>query len=155
MFVEICYSIHSIASCSFGSILMPESSLQECYVMLICWNCYNMLICHFCHVWCVHCMRLMSTRVLNYAMSSLHRCLPCTFVINVVTSTSMQSSLRDIADFRLLRFCQVFCLLLFLCHVNLMLQRDPCIFWDTSVRVLWTCGYCLSIHALCYNYGVV
>ena len=44
-------------------------------------------------------MRLMSTRVLNYAMSSLHRCLPCTFVINVVTSTSMQTRLRDNADF--------------------------------------------------------
>ena len=32
-------------------------------------------------------------------MSSLQRCLPCNFVINVVTSTSMQTRLRDIADF--------------------------------------------------------
>ena len=32
-------------------------------------------------------------------MSSLQRCLPCIFVINVVTSTSMQTRLRDIADF--------------------------------------------------------
>ena len=38
-------------------------------------------------------------------------------------------------------------LLLFWCHVNLMLQRDPCIFWDTSVRMFWTYGYYLSIHA--------
>ena len=44
-------------------------------------------------------MRLMSTCVLIYAMSSLQRCLPCIFVINVVTSTSMQTRLRDIADF--------------------------------------------------------
>ena len=44
-------------------------------------------------------MRLMSTCVLNYAMSSLQMCLPCIFVINVVTSTSMQTRLRDIADF--------------------------------------------------------
>ena len=44
-------------------------------------------------------MRLMSTYVLIYAMSSLQRCLPCIFVINVVTSTSMQTRLRDIADF--------------------------------------------------------
>ena len=44
-------------------------------------------------------MRLMSTCVLNYAMSSLQRCLPCIFVINVVTSTSMQTRLRDVADF--------------------------------------------------------
>ena len=46
-------------------------------------------------------------------------------------------------------------LLLFWCHVNMMLQRDPCIFWDTSVRVFWTISYCLSIHALGCNYGVV
>ena len=44
-------------------------------------------------------MRLMSTCVLNYAMSSLQRCLPCIFVINVVTSTSMQTRHRDVADF--------------------------------------------------------
>ena len=78
---------------------MPESSLQECFMMLICWNCNNELFCHFCHDWCVHPMRLMSTCVLNYAMSSLQRCLPCIFVINVVTSTSMQTRLRNVAVF--------------------------------------------------------
>ena len=41
----------------------------------------------------------MSTCVLNYAMSSLQRFLACIFVINVVTSTSMQTRLCDIADF--------------------------------------------------------
>ena len=44
-------------------------------------------------------MRLMSTCVLIYAMPSLQWCLPCIFVINVVTSTSMQTGLRDVADF--------------------------------------------------------
>ena len=44
-------------------------------------------------------MRLMSTCVLIYAIPSLQRCLPCIFVINVVTSTSMQTRLRDVADF--------------------------------------------------------
>ena len=44
-------------------------------------------------------MRLMSTCVLNYAMSSLQRCLPCIFVINVVTRTSMQTRPRDVVDF--------------------------------------------------------
>ena len=44
-------------------------------------------------------MKLMSTCVLIYAMSSLQRCLPCIFVINVVTSTSMQTRHRDVADF--------------------------------------------------------
>ena len=42
-------------------------------------------------------MRLMSTCVLNYAMSSLQRCMPCIFVIYVVTSTSMQTRLRDVS----------------------------------------------------------
>ena len=44
-------------------------------------------------------MRLMSTCVLIYAMSSLQWCIPCIFVINVVTSTSMQTRHRDVADF--------------------------------------------------------
>ena len=40
-----------------------------------------------------------STCVLNYAMPSLQGYLPCIFVINVVTSTSMQTRHRDVADF--------------------------------------------------------
>ena len=44
-------------------------------------------------------MIMSSTCVLLYAMPSLQRCLPCIFVINVMTSTSMQTRLRDIADF--------------------------------------------------------
>ena len=44
-------------------------------------------------------MMLMSTCVLIYAMSSLRRCLSCIFVINVVTSTRMQTRHRDVADF--------------------------------------------------------
>ena len=45
-------------------------------------------------------MRLMSTCILNYVMSSLHGCMPCIFVISVVTSTSMQTRLRDVSDSR-------------------------------------------------------
>ena len=44
-------------------------------------------------------MRLMSICVLNYVMPSLQRCLPCIFVNNLVTSTTMQTRLRDVADF--------------------------------------------------------
>ena len=56
-------------------------------------------------------MDLSSTFVLGYAMLSLQGCLPCIFVINVVTSTSMQSSSRNIVDFRDLEFHQVISLL--------------------------------------------
>ena len=45
-------------------------------------------------------------------------------------------------------------LLLFWCHVNWMLERDPRIFWDTSVRMFWTYGHSLCIHATVCNYGV-
>ena len=45
-----------------------------------------------------------STCVLLYAMSYLNRCLPCIFVIFVVTSTSLQSSVIGNADFRDLEF---------------------------------------------------
>ena len=44
-------------------------------------------------------MGMSSTCVLLYAMPSFQGCMPCIFVINVMTSTSMQTRLRDIADF--------------------------------------------------------
>ena len=45
-------------------------------------------------------MCMSSTGVLMYAMPSLQRCMPCIFVIYVVTSTSMQTRLRDVSGFR-------------------------------------------------------
>ena len=44
-------------------------------------------------------MNLSPTCVLLYAMPSLQGCMTCIFVINVVTRTSMQTRLRDVADF--------------------------------------------------------
>ena len=79
---------------------MPKLLMQECYKMLVPDSYQFMSICHFCHDYCVLHMVMSSTRVLGYAMPSLQGCMPCIFVINVVTSTSMQSSSRDIADFR-------------------------------------------------------
>ena len=46
-------------------------------------------------------MGMSSTCVLIYAMPYLQRCMPCIFVIYVVTSTSMQTRLRDVSDFSL------------------------------------------------------
>ena len=45
-------------------------------------------------------MGMSSTCVLLYAMTSLQRCMPCIFVISVLTSTSMQTRLRNVSDFR-------------------------------------------------------
>ena len=45
-------------------------------------------------------MGISSTYVLMYAMLCLQRCMPCIFVISVVTSTSMQIRLRNVSDFR-------------------------------------------------------
>ena len=44
-------------------------------------------------------MSMSSTCVFDYAMSYLQRCLLCIFVIDVVTRTSMQTRLRNVADF--------------------------------------------------------
>ena len=44
-------------------------------------------------------MSMSTTCLLNYIMPSLQGCIPCIFVINVVTRTSMQTRLRDVADF--------------------------------------------------------
>ena len=45
-------------------------------------------------------MGMRSTCVLMYAMPSLQMCMPCIFVISLVTNTSMQTRLRDVSDFR-------------------------------------------------------
>ena len=45
-------------------------------------------------------MGMSSTCVLKYVISSFQWCTPCIFVITVVTSTSMQSRLRNVSDFR-------------------------------------------------------
>ena len=44
-------------------------------------------------------MSMSSTGVLIYVMPSLQWCMPCIFVINVVTSINMQTRHRDVADF--------------------------------------------------------
>ena len=45
---------------------------------------------------------------LIYAMPSLQRCMPCSFLIYVVTSTSMQTRLRGVSVFRDLGFLMSF-----------------------------------------------
>ena len=154
MFVSWCSTFCSIGPCSFESILMPKSLVQEGYMLLPAVTYQNLVICYFCCNWCVHLMGMSSTCVLMYAMPSLQRCMPCIFVIYVVTSTSMQTRLRDVSDFTDLEFSPSLLLMLFCCHVSMWLQRDPCSFWWCSVRMF--CRYCYSwsINALVCNYGV-
>ena len=144
MFIVRCSSFCSIVGRLFESILMPKTLMKELYKLLRAVTYQSMRICHFCHICCVLRMGMISTCVLIYAMPSLQGCLTCIFV-NM--STSMQSSLRDIADFWDLGFCKVLFLLSFLCHVNMMLQWDPCLFWVASVRMVLTYGYAISIQA--------
>ena len=73
-------------------------------VAVILWFLSELEICHFCIIKSVHLLGMSTTCVLGYAMPYLQGCMPCIFVINVVTSTSLQSSSRDIADFRDLEF---------------------------------------------------
>ena len=104
MFASRCSSFRSIVPCSFESILMPKSLVQECYILLTAVTYQNLVICYFCCNWCVHLMSMISACVLIYAIPSLQRCMPCIFVIYVVTSTSMQTRLRDVFVFRDLGF---------------------------------------------------
>ena len=125
----------------------------KCYMLLTAVTYQNMRICYFCCIWSVHLMSRSSTCVLMYDMQSLERCKPCIFVIYVVTSTSMQTRLRDVSVFRDFGFCCLL-LLLFWCHVSMCLQRDPCSFWLCSVRMFSIYSCALSIHAPVCNYGV-
>ena len=138
MFIRMFSSFCSIVPCMFEFILMPESSLQEYYMMLTCWNCYN-LICHFCHVWCVHPMRLMSTCVLIYDMPSFHRFNPCIFVNCVLSASSLLSRVL-VAVF--LTDSVIFC-----CYVNMLLLIILCIIWRCSINMFWSTCHALSIHA--------
>ena len=70
-------------------------------------------------------MGMSSTCVLMYAMPSLQRCILCIFVISVVTSTSMQTRLRDVSDFRDCNFASVTAVILL-----------PCILVSTERSVL-------------------
>ena len=154
MFVSRCSSFCSIVPCSFESMLMPKSLVQECYMLLPAVIYQNLRICYFCCIWCVHLISRSSTCVLMYAMPSLQRCMPCIFLISVVTSTSMQTRLRDVSDFRDLVIFLSLWLLLFCCYVSMWLQRDPCSFWWCLVRKFCRYSCALSIHALVCNYRV-
>ena len=154
MFASRFSSFCSIEQCSFESILMPKSLMQECYMLLTAVTYQNLVICYFCYIWCVHLMSMSSTCVLMYAMPYLHRFMPCIFVIYVVTSTSMQTRLRDVSVFRDLVIPLSLWLLLFCCHVSMWLQRDPCLFWWCSERMFCRYSCALSIHAPICNYGV-
>ena len=154
MFVSRCSSFCSIMPCSFESILMPKSLMQECYMLLTVVTYQNLRICYFCCIWCVHLMGMSSTCVLMYVMPYLQMCIPCIFVISVVTSTSMQTRLRDVFDFRDFVILLTLWLLLFCCYVSMCLQKDPCSCWWCSVRMFCIYSCALSIHAPVCNYGV-
>ena len=125
-----------------------------CYMMFTAVTYQILVICYFCCNWSAHLMSMSSTCVLIYAMPSLQRCMPCIFVIYVVTSTSMQTRLRDVSVFRDFGFSLSLLLLLFCCHVSMCLQWDPCFFWVSSVRMFCRYNCALSNHAPFCNYGV-
>ena len=87
-------------------------------------------------------MGMSSTCVLLYAMPYFQGCMPCIFVISLVTSTSMQTRLRNVSDFRDLVISLSLWLLLFCCYVSMWLQRDLWSFWRCSVRMF--CRYCCN-----------
>ena len=127
---------------------MPEMLLEECMLMLICWNCYNLLIYHFCHDWCVHPMSMSSTWMLIYAMPSFQGCMPCIFVSCVLSVSSLLSRVVDVAVF--LADSVIFC-----CYVNMLLLIILCIIWICSINMFWSTCLDLSIYALGCNYSLL
>ena len=89
----------------------------------------------FCYIYCVHLMGMNSTCVLYYTMPSLQRCLPCSFVINVVTRTSMQTRLRDVPD-----FSPSFVVILMPCKLD-AIERSMHIlrYFSKDVLNIWLC----------------
>ena len=155
MFIVRCCTFQSIVPCLFDFILMPLSSLQECYMMLTCWDCCNLMICLFHCILCVHPMSMSSICILFYIMSSLQGCMPCIFVIYVVTSTSMPSSLRDVADCCDLVISAKSVAVAVWCHVNLLPSWVLCLIWRCSLRVFCFTCYAISIHALVCIYSLL
>ena len=116
--------------------------------MMLSAVCYqNLLICHFCCILCVHPMSINSRCVLDLIMPYLQWFLACILVIYVVTSTSMQSRLRDVADFCDLVISAKSVSVIFCCHVNLLLQVSLCIIWRCSLKMFCYTCHAISIHA--------
>ena len=95
-------------------------------------------------------MNLSPTCVLGYAMPSLQGCMPCIFVINVVTSTSMQSSSRDIADFRDLEFHCLFPAVIFMPCIHVATEGSMLLLnmFSKDDLDIWLCSIhpCLCLH---------
>ena len=82
-------------------------------------------------------MGMSSTCVLLYAMPSFQRCMPCIFVISVVTRTSMQIRLRNVSVFRdLVILLFVTAVILLLC-IHVSTERSMLILVIFSKDVLW------------------
>ena len=75
-------------------------------------------------------------RCLIYAMPSLQRCMPCIFLIYVVTSTSMQTRLRDVSVFRDLVILQSVTAVILLPCIHVSTERSVLLLGMFSKDVL-------------------
>ena len=82
-------------------------------------------------------MGMSSTCVLLYAMPSFQGCIPCIFVIFVVTSTSMQTRLRDVSDFRDINFTKSETAVILLPCIHVSIERSMLILVMFSKDVLY------------------
>ena len=81
-------------------------------------------------------MGMSPTCVLMYAMPSLQRCMPCIFVISVVSRTSMQTRLRDVSDFRDSNFTKSVTAVILLPCIHMSTERSMLILVMFSKDVL-------------------
>ena len=125
-------------------LVMSELSLQSCYHESVPAMSYFSSKCETVNITCHVCMGTTLFSMPLWVMISKR-------VLFYVLSTSMQSSLRDVAD-----FCDlvIYESVIFCCYVNLLLQVILCIIWRCSLRMFCYTCYALSIHAHVCNYGV-
>ena len=97
----------------------------------------------------------MSTCFRSIFMPYLQWYNPCIFMCTVVTSISMQGRVLAVADFSDLMISAKSVTVTLCCHVNLMLQVNPCVIWRCSVRMFCRSCYALSIHAIVCNDGLL
>ena len=81
-------------------------------------------------------MGMTSTGVLIYAMPHLQRCMLCIFVIYVVTSTSMQTRLRDVSVSRDIVFSLSFSTAILLPCIHVATERSMLLLGMFSKDVL-------------------
>src|SRR3954467_6279954 len=118
--------------------------------MMLTVVCYqNMLTCYFYIYLCDFLLSMKSTCVMGYVMPSLLWCNPFFMICHVLIVSSLQSSLRDVADFRDLEFRSLSAIIFMPCILVATVRSMPLLrMISKSILLIWLCSIhpCLCLH---------